>query len=137
MERTLSIIKPDGVENNHIGEILQRFEKNGLRVVAMKMKKLTLEEAQGFYAIHKARPFFGELTEFMSRGPVVISVLEGEKAIVKNREIMGATDPAKAIPGSIRKDFSKSVGENTVHGSDAPDTADWEIRYFFSGSELI
>ncbi|KAK3603986.1 hypothetical protein CHS0354_026782 [Potamilus streckersoni] len=136
VERTLSIIKPDGVEKNKIGNILARFESAGLRIAALKMAHLSRAEAEGFYYVHKARPFFGELTEFMSRGPVVISVLEGADAVAKNRELMGATDPAKAAPGTIRKDLATSVGENTVHGSDSAENAAWEIAYFFAGSEL-
>ena len=130
-QQTLSIIKPDGVKKNIIGEILKRFEANGLKIKALKMVHLSKTKAEGFYAVHKERPFFDELTTFMSSGPVVISVLEGENAIAKNREIMGATNPADADAGTIRKDFSESVGENTVHGSDAPDTAKTEITYFF------
>ena len=130
-QQTLSIIKPDGVKKNIIGEILKRFEANSLKIKALKMLHLSKTEAEGFYAVHKERPFFDELTTFMSSGPVVISVLEGENAIAKNREIMGATNPADADAGTIRKDFSESVGENTVHGSDAPDTAKTEITYFF------
>ena len=130
-QQTLSIIKPDGVKKNIIGEILKRFEANGLKIKALKMLHLSKTKAEGFYAVHKERPFFDELTTFMSSGPVVISVLEGENAIAKNREIMGATNPADADAGTIRKDFSESVGENTVHGSDAPDTAKTEITYFF------
>ena len=130
-QQTLSIIKPDGVKKNIIGEILKRFEANGLKIKALKMVHLSKTKAEGFYAVHKERPFFDELTTFMSSGPVVISALEGENAIAKNREIMGATNPADADTGTIRKDFSESVGENTVHGSDAPDTAKTEITYFF------
>ena len=130
-QQTLSIIKPDGVKKNIIGEILKRFEANGLKIKALKMLHLSKTKAEGFYAVHKERPFFDELTTFMSSGAVVISVLEGENAIAKNREIMGATNPADADAGTIRKDFSESVGENTVHGSDAPDTAKTEITYFF------
>ena len=135
-QQTLSIIKPDGVKKNIVGEILKRFEANGLKIKALKMVHLSKTEAEGFYAVHKERPFFDELTTFMSSGPVVISVLEGEDAIAKNREIMGATNPADADAGTIRKDFSESVGENTVHGSDAPDTAKTEITYFFPKKNL-
>lgn len=135
IEQTLSIIKPDGVKKGKIGNILNRFEEAGLTIQAIRMKQLSKLEAEGFYAVHKDRPFFQELTEFMSSGPVVISVLEGENAITKNRELMGATNPAEAKEGTIRKDFSDSVGENTVHGSDAPETAKTEIEYFF-GHEL-
>ncbi len=137
LERTLSIVKPDGVERNHVGNILNRFEVAGLKIVATKMVHLSVKEAEGFYAVHKERPFFGELTTFMSRGPVVLTVLEGENAIAKNREIMGATNPADAAEGTIRKDFADSVGENTVHGSDAAETAAVEIAYFFAETELV
>jgi nucleoside-diphosphate kinase len=135
-ERTLSIIKPDGTKRNLIGKIVGRFEEEGLRIAGMKMKTLSRKEAEGFYAVHKERPFFGELVDFMISGPVVIMCLEGKNAIQKNRDIMGATNPANAAPGTIRKLFSPSVGENTVHGSDAKDTAATEIAYFFSGIEL-
>lgn len=137
MEQTLSIIKPDGVEKGVIGNIINRFETNGLKIKALKMTHLSVKEAEGFYAVHSERPFFGELCEFMSRGPVVIIVLEGENAIAKNREIMGATDPAEAAEGTVRKDFASSKGENTVHGSDAPETAKEEISYFFADTELV
>ncbi len=137
IERTLSIIKPDGVEKGVIGDILKRFETAGLKLVTLRMIHLSKKEAEGFYVVHKGRPFFDELTTFMSRGPVVISVLEGDNAISKNREIMGATNPADADAGTIRKDFALTVGENTVHGSDGPDTAKAEIAYFFSGTELL
>lgn len=136
MERTLSIIKPDGVEKKIIGEIISRFEKNGLNVVAMKRIKLSKSDAEGFYAVHKERPFFGSLTDFMSRGPIVVIVLEGEGAIAKNREIMGATNPEEAAEGTIRKDFATNIEENTVHGSDAPETAAFEIGYFFNALEI-
>lgn len=136
MERTLSIIKPDGVEKNIIGEIISRFEKNGLKIVALKRIKLTKSDAEGFYVVHKERPFFGSLTDFMSRGPVVILVLEGENAIAKNREIMGATNPEEAAEGTIRKDFATNIEENTVHGSDSPESADSEINYFFNALEI-
>lgn len=136
MERTLSIIKPDGVEKNVIGEVISRFEKNGLKVVALKRVKLTKSDAEGFYAVHKERPFFGSLTDFMSRGPVVVLVLEGENAIAKNREIMGATNPEEAAEGTIRKDFATNIEENTVHGSDSPESADTEINYFFNALEI-
>ncbi len=132
IERTFSIIKPDAVAKNHIGEIVSRFEKNGLRIVAMKMLHLTKEQAQGFYAVHRERPFYNDLVEFMTSGPVVVQVLEGEDAIRKNRELMGATNPAEAAPGTIRADFAKTVDENAVHGSDAPETAAQEIAFFFS-----
>ncbi|MBT4527791.1 MAG: nucleoside-diphosphate kinase [Deltaproteobacteria bacterium] len=137
IERTLSIIKPDGVEKNVVGNILNRFESASLKIVVLKMVHLSKKEAEGFYAVHKDRPFFEELTTFMSRGPVVITVLEGEDAINKNRTIMGATNPAEADEGTIRKDFAKDVGENSVHGSDGPDTAKVEIGYFFAETELV
>jgi nucleoside-diphosphate kinase len=131
IERTFSIIKPDAVAKNVIGEIVSRFEKNGLRIVAMKMLHLSKAQAQGFYAVHKERPFYNDLVEFMTSGPVVVQVLEGEDAIRKNRELMGATNPAQAAPGTIRADFAKTVDENAVHGSDAPETAAQEIAFFF------
>ena len=131
MERTLSIIKPDGVEKNIIGEICKRFEDGGLRVVASRMMHLSAERAGEFYAIHKERPFFTALIAYMSSGPVVAQVLEGENAIRRNREIMGATDPADADPGTIRADFAASIEANVVHGSDGPETAAWEISFFF------
>jgi len=137
MEQTLSIIKPDGVEKNVIGSILQRFEKANLKVKALKMKTLSVKEAQAFYAIHKDRPFFNELVTFMTRGPVLISVLEGTNAVMKNREVMGATDPAKAAPGTIRRDFASSVGENAVHGSDSLENAKQEIAFFFPTNKLL
>ena len=136
IERTLSIIKPDGVKRNLIGEILGRFEKAGLRIVAGRLFHLSEREAGGFYDVHRERPFFGELVEFMTSGPVFVSVLEGENAIAKNRELMGATNPADADAGTIRADFAGSIGENTVHGSDAPETAAVEIAYFFASTEL-
>ena len=136
MERTFSIIKPDGVKRNLVGKIVTKFEEQGLSVVAMRRKLLSRVEAEGFYAVHSERPFFGELVEFMTSGPVVLMVLEGENAIERNREIMGATNPADAAPGTIRKEFAQSIGENTVHGSDAPETAAQEISYFFSGVEI-
>lgn len=136
LERTLSIIKPDAVGKNHIGSIISRFEKEGLTVVAMKMKQLSLEDAQGFYAVHSERPFFKDLVSFMISGPVLIMVLEGKDAIAKNREVMGATDPKKAAPGTIRADFAKSIDENCVHGSDAADTAKTEISFFFKPEEI-
>ena len=132
IERTFSIIKPDAVEKNVIGEIISRFEKNGLRVIASKMVHLTREQAGGFYAVHKERPFYNDLVEYMTSGPVVVQVLEGENAIMKNREIMGATNPADAAEGTIRKDFATSIEENAVHGSDAPETAAQEIEFFFA-----
>ncbi|MGA0163746.1 MAG: nucleoside-diphosphate kinase [Bdellovibrionota bacterium] len=136
MERTLSIIKPDGVKRNLIGKILNKFEEAGLKIVAMKRVHLTRPQAEGFYAVHKERPFFPSLVEYMTSGPVVVSVLEGADAIKKNREIMGATNPKDAAPGTIRAEFAESIEANTVHGSDAPETAAFEIRYFFNSSEL-
>jgi len=136
LERTLSIVKPDGTEKNVIGEVVSRFEKNGIKVIALKMVKLTKEDAQGFYAVHRERPFFGSLTEFMSRGPIVVMALEGDNAISKVREIMGATNPEEAAEGTIRKDFASNIEENTVHGSDSPESAEYEIGYFFNELEL-
>jgi nucleoside-diphosphate kinase len=135
-ERTLSIIKPDAVGKNHVGEIIARFEKNGLKVIAAKMKQLSKQDAEGFYAVHKARPFFNDLVSFMITGPVLIMVLEGNNAIMKNRDIMGATDPKKAAPGTIRADFAKTIDENCVHGSDSPENAKTEIEYFFKNGEI-
>lgn len=131
MERTLSIIKPDAVAKNIIGKIYSRFEEGGLRIVAAKMLHLTQQQAQGFYAVHRERPFFKDLVDFMTSGPVMVQVLEGENAIAKHREIMGATDPQKAAPGTIRADFAETVDENAVHGSDGSDTAATEIAFFF------
>jgi nucleoside-diphosphate kinase len=136
LERTLSIIKPDAVAKNVIGEIYMRFEKAGLKVVAAKMKHLSQREAEGFYAVHRERPFFKPLVEFMMSGPVMIQVLEGDGAIAKNRDLMGATDPKKAAAGTIRADFAQSIDANAVHGSDAPETAKVEIGYFFAETEL-
>jgi nucleoside-diphosphate kinase len=136
IERTFSIIKPDAVAKNVIGEIVSRFEKNGLRIVASKMLHLSKEQAEGFYAVHKERPFYNDLVSFMISGPVVVQVLEGENAISKNRELMGATNPAEAAPGTIRADFATTVDENAVHGSDAPETAAEEIRFFFGEDGL-
>jgi nucleoside-diphosphate kinase len=136
LERTFSIIKPDGVARNLIGEVVSRFEKAGLTVIAQRMTHLSQREAEQFYGVHKARPFFNDLVKYMTSGPVVVQVLEGENAIAKNREIMGATDPKKAAPGTIRADLAQSIEANTVHGSDAPETAAVEIAYFFSGTEL-
>jgi nucleoside-diphosphate kinase len=136
IERTLSIIKPDAVARNLIGKIVARFEDEGLTVAAMRKVHLSLEEAKGFYAVHSERPFFGELTAYMSSAPSVVMVLEGERAILRNREIMGATNPADAAPGTLRALYAKSLGENSVHGSDAPETAETEISYFFRGTEL-
>ena len=131
IERTLSIIKPDGVEKGIIGKIISRFESRGLKPVAMRMARLSQAETEGFYAVHKARPFFNDLVKFMTSGPVVLMVLEGEDAVAKNREVMGATDPKKAAEGTIRKDFATDIEKNTVHGSDSPENAKIEIGYFF------
>ncbi len=131
IERTLSIIKPDGLEKAVIGKIIARFEEKGLKPVAMRMARLSRGEAEGFYAVHRARPFFAGLVEFMTGGPVVLMVLEGEDAVARNREVMGATNPANAAPGTIRKDFASDVQRNTVHGSDSPENARIEIAYFF------
>jgi nucleoside-diphosphate kinase len=136
IEQTFSIIKPDAVAKNVIGEIVSRFENNGLQVVASKMLQLSKEQAEGFYAVHKERPFYNDLVSFMISGPVVVQVLEGENAISKNRELMGATNPADAAPGTIRADFATTVDENAVHGSDAPETAAEEIKYFFGEDGL-
>ena len=136
MQRTLSIIKPDATAKGVIGKIIARFEEEGLRIAAMRKVHLSKREAEGFYAVHAARPFFGELTDFMSSGPCVVIVLEGENAIKRNREIMGATNPAEAAEGTLRKLYASSIGENAVHGSDAPETAATEIAYFFRGTEL-
>ena len=136
LDRTLSIVKPDAVAKNFIGEIYARFEKAGLRIVAAKMVHLTRSQAEGFYAVHRERPFFGDLVHFMISGPVMVQVLEGEGAIQKNRDIMGATNPKNAAPGTLRADFAASVEENAVHGSDGPETARTEIGYFFSAMEL-
>ncbi len=137
VERTLSIIKPDATRRNLTGEIIARFEKAGLRVVAQKRIQLTQAQAEGFYAVHKERPFFADLCAFMTSGPVVVQVLEGEGAIAKNREVMGATNPANADVGTIRADFAESIEANSVHGSDAPETAANEINYFFSDIEIV
>jgi nucleoside-diphosphate kinase len=136
LERTLSIVKPDGVTRNLIGQVIGRFEKVGLKVVAARMVHLSQRDAEGFYAVHAARPFFKDLVKYMTSGPVVVQVLEGESAIGKNREIMGATDPKKAAPGTIRADHALSIEQNVVHGSDAPETAAVEIAYFFRTTEL-
>jgi len=136
IEKTLSIIKPDGVRKNLVGKILSRFEANGLRIIATRMRHLSRAEAEGFYAVHKERPFFGSLIEYMTSGPVVVSVLQGEDAIAHHRKIMGATDPAKAEPGTIRADFAENIECNTVHGSDGPDTAAVETAYFFADTEI-
>lgn len=137
MERTLSIIKPDAMKKNVVGQIVDRFEKAGLRVVACKMKHLTLDEAKGFYIVHKDRSFYEELVEFMTSGPVIISVLEGENAILKNRDVMGATNPKEAAPGTIRADFAETIEANAVHGSDGLDTARFEIEFFFKPNEIV
>ena len=136
LERTLSIIKPDAVAKNVIGEIYSRFEKAGLRIVAAKMKQLTRADAEGFYAVHRERPFFKPLVDFMISGPVMIQALEGDNAIARNRELMGATNPKDAAPGTIRADFAQSIDANAVHGSDGADTAKTEIAYFFTEAEL-
>ncbi len=136
IERTFSIIKPDGVEKGVIGRVIARFEAVGLKPVAMKLKRLSQAEAEGFYAVHRARPFFADLVKSMTAGPVVLMVLEGEGAIAKNREVMGATDPKKAAPGTLRADFATDIEKNTVHGSDAPETAKIEISYFFPEIEV-
>jgi nucleoside-diphosphate kinase len=137
LERTFSIIKPDATRRNLTGKINAKFEDAGLRIVAQKRIQLTVEQAGQFYNVHRARPFFGELTTFMASGPVVVQVLEGENAVIRNREIMGATNPKDAAPGTIRAEFAESVGENSVHGSDAPAAAMEEIAFFFSGLELV
>ncbi|WP_455212721.1 nucleoside-diphosphate kinase [Kaarinaea lacus] len=135
-ERTLSIIKPDAVAKNVIGEIYSRFEKAGLIIIGAKMLQLSQEQAEGFYAVHKERPFFKDLVEFMTSGPVMVQVLEGESAIAKHRDIMGATNPKEAAPGTIRADFASTIDENAVHGSDGPDTAKVEVAYFFNDNEI-
>jgi nucleoside-diphosphate kinase len=136
MERTLSIIKPDGVAKGVIGEVIKRFEKAGLKIAAMKMIQMSKKEAEGFYAVHRGKPFYNSLTDFMSSGPCVVIALEGPQAIAKNRDLMGATNPQNAAPGTIRKDFATNVEQNTVHGSDAPETAAYEIGYFFNALEI-
>ncbi|RME25743.1 MAG: nucleoside-diphosphate kinase [Deltaproteobacteria bacterium] len=136
-QRTLSIIKPDACRSGHIGEIIARFEREGLRIVAMRMLRLSRKEAEGFYAVHRERPFFRDLVEFMTSGPVVVMVLEGENAIERNREIMGVTDPAKAAEGTLRKLFGTNIQNNAVHGSDGPDTARTEVGYFFSELDVV
>ena len=136
LERTLSIIKPDGVQKNLIGEIYRRFEQQGLQIVAARMLHLTQKQAEGFYEVHKERPFYSDLVSYMTSGPVVVQVLEGENAIQKNREIMGATNPAEADPGTIRADYADSIEENIVHGSDGPDTAAYETGFFFDEEEI-
>ena len=137
IEKTISIIKPDAVAKNVIGEIYSRFEKNGLKVVAAKMKQLSKEDAEGFYAVHKERPFFNDLVSFMTSGPVMIQVLEGENAVLKNRELMGATNPKEAAAGTIRADFAESIDANAVHGSDSLENAAIEIAYFFKPGDVV
>ena len=137
MEKTLSIVKPDGVSRGLIGEVIKRFEDSGIKIVAMKMVHMTKIQAEGFYAVHRERPFFESLTNFMSSGPVVVMVLEGEGVIRKNRELMGATNYKEAAPGTIRADFAMEIEKNIVHGSDAPETADFEIAYFFNRFEIV
>jgi nucleoside-diphosphate kinase len=137
LERTFSIIKPDATQRNLTGAVNSVIEKAGLRIVAQKRIRMTRQEAETFYAVHKARPFFGELVEFMTSGPVVVQVLEGDNAVAKYREVMGATNPAQAAEGTIRKQFARSIGENSVHGSDSPENAEIEIRQFFSGNEIV
>ena len=137
LERTFSIIKPDATKRNLTGGVNAVIEKAGLRIVAQKRLRMTRAEAETFYAVHKARPFFGELVEFMTSGPVVVQVLEGDNAVAKYREVMGATNPAQAAEGTIRKQFAQSIGENSVHGSDSPENAEIEIRQFFSGNEIV
>jgi nucleoside-diphosphate kinase len=136
MERTLSIIKPDGVKKGLIGEVVKRFEKAGLKIVAMKMIHMTKKTAEGFYAVHRGKPFYNSLTDFMSSGPCVVLILEGEKAISRNRELMGATNPKDAAPGTIRKEYAANVEQNIVHGSDASETAAFEMGYFFNALEV-
>jgi len=137
MERTLSIVKPDGTAKNIIGEVLKRYENNGLRIAALKKIKLTQEDAGGFYVVHKDKPFYGDLTTFMSEGPIVVMVVEGAKAISKVREIMGATNPKEAKAGTIRADFATNIERNIVHGSDSPESAAFEVSYFFSSMEIF
>jgi len=136
VERTLSTVKPDGVRKNVIGEVYRRFEQAGLRIVAARMMRLSQSEAEGFYAVHRERPFFRDLVTYMTSGPVMVQVLEGEGAVARNREIMGATDPKKAAPGTIRADLAESIEQNVVHGSDSPENAAREVAYFFSETEL-
>jgi nucleoside-diphosphate kinase len=136
LERTLSIVKPDGVKKNLIGAVYSRFEKAGLEIIAARMINLSQRQAEGFYAVHRARPFFNDLVKYMTSGPVIVQVLEGENAVLKHRDLMGATDPKKAAPGTIRADFASSIEENVVHGSDSAENAANEIAYFFAASEL-
>ncbi len=137
MERTLSIIKPDGVSRGLMGDVIKRFEQNGIKIVAMKMIQMTKTQAEGFYAVHKERPFFSSLTDFMVSGPAVVMVLEGQNVIAKNRQLMGATNYKEADPGTIRADFATDIEKNVVHGSDAPETAAFEIGYFFNALEVV
>jgi nucleoside-diphosphate kinase len=137
LERTLSIVKPDGVRKNVMGNVYSRFENAGLRIIAARMMQLTQAQAEGFYAVHRERPFFGSLVEFMTSGPVVVQVLEGEDAVARNREVMGATNPANAAAGTIRKDFAESIEANSVHGSDSAENAAIEIAFFFAGVEIV
>ena len=137
MERTLSIIKPDGVKKNLIGEVIKRFQDQEINIAAMKMMHLTQKQAEGFYAVHKERPFFGSLTDFMTSGPIVVMVLEGEDVIARNRKLMGATNFKEAEEGTIRRDFATDIEQNVVHGSDAPETAAFEIGYFFNSMEIV
>ncbi len=137
MEKTLSIVKPDGVKKGVIGEVIKRYESAGLKIVALKMLWMSKEEAKGFYIVHKDKPFYDSLTDFMSEGPIVVMVVEGEDAINKVREIMGATNPKEAAPGTIRADFATDIERNTVHGSDSPQSAEFEIKYFFSELEIM
>lgn len=137
MERTLSIVKPDGVAKGLIGEVARRFEKNGIKIAGIKMIHMSKKQAQGFYAVHRDRPFFDSVTDFMSSGPCVVMVLEGDNVISKNRELMGATNPKDAAEGTIRKDFASDIEKNIVHGSDAPETAAFEIGYFFNDLEIV
>lgn len=137
IERTFSIIKPDATKRNITGKVIDRLEEAGLRVIASKRIRMTREQAEGFYGVHRERPFFADLCDFMTSGPVVVQVLEGEGAVAKNREVMGATNPAEAAPGTIRADFAESIEANSVHGSDAPETAAEEIKFFFSEQELV
>jgi len=136
IERTFSIVKPDGVQKNLVGQVYARFEKAGLKIIAARMTQLTQRQAEGFYAVHRERPFFQDLVKYMTSGPVVVQVLEGENAVAKNRELMGATDPKKAAPGTLRADFASSIEENVVHGSDSAENAAIEIAYFFATSDL-
>jgi nucleoside-diphosphate kinase len=137
MEKTLSIIKPDGVARNLVGKVIERFEKNGIRIAAMKMIHMTKTQAEGFYAVHRQRPFFASLTDFMSSGPCIVMVLTGEKVIQKNRDIMGATNYKEAAEGTIRRDFATDIEKNVVHGSDSPESAAFEIGYFFNSFEIV